>query len=201
MRLCTCVGQEPELLQSLGEAFTLKRKIMAPKQLSVALSSLVRLQLREGPIFDDVVPEIVRDIVGYTHQDLCLCLWAMAKASSKDWGRALNDLRLAARAQRLYREGNNSRSWQPQDVSMLLWSLSRLQWHAHPELMSRLTQHAVMECPKYSDSALLITLLSLARMNYTQPPVPRADGQCWTVLRWGDPCPLLKFPIMGAQHD
>lgn len=157
-------AQEPELLQSLGEAFTLKRKIMAPKQLSVAFSSLVRLQLREGPIFGDVVPEIVRDIVGYTHQDLCLCLWAMAKASSKD-------LRLAARAQRLYREGNNSRSWQPQDVSMLLWSLSRLQWHAHPELMSRLTQHAVMECPKYSDSALLVTSLSLARMNFTQPPV------------------------------
>eukprot|EP00434_Breviolum_minutum_P019072 symbB.v1.2.016812.t1/scaffold1292.1/size223628/10 len=138
---------------------------MAPKQLSFSIFNLARLQVSEGPIFQEVVPEIVRDIVGYTHRDVCLCLWAMAKTSQKD-------IRLAARVQHLYREGNSSRTWNSSDVSMLLWSLSRLQWHAHPEFMGRLTQHAVLESHQYSDSALLVTCLSLARMNFTQPPVP-----------------------------
>jgi len=158
-------AQEPQVLQSLGEAFSAKRSRMAPKQLSFSIFNLARLQVSEGPIFQEVVPEIVRDIVGYTHRDVCLCLWAMAKTSQKD-------IRLAARVQHLYREGNSSRSWNSSDVSMLLWSLSRLQWHPHPEFMGRLTQHAVLECHKYSDSALLVTCLSLARMNFTQPPVP-----------------------------
>ncbi|CAK9083584.1 unnamed protein product [Durusdinium trenchii] len=129
-------AQEPELLQSLGEAFSIQRNSMAPKQLSSALMSLARLQLREGPLFNEVVPEIVRDIVGYSHRDLSLCLWAMAKAQQKD-------LRLAHRVQQLYCEGQNSRSLQPMDVSMLLWSFSRLQWHAHPELLGRLLGCAV----------------------------------------------------------
>ncbi|CAE8691878.1 unnamed protein product, partial [Polarella glacialis] len=155
--------KETGLVTNLGEAVASQLARCPPKQLAASLHSLAKLGLRQGPVFREAAPQIVRDIVGFTYRDLATCLWAFAKAGQKDTA-------LLSRVQD-FLKGQNLSRLAPADVSMLLWSYSRLDWELDPDLLSSFTHHAAVGCHNCSKTSLLVTCLALGRLGFARQPV------------------------------
>lgn len=147
----------------LTRIIRLNMSMCEPRTLATAMHCLVKLGLYDRPFFDDASQHIRQNMLAFNTQDCAICLWAFSKATHRD-------PRLFADMQVEFRRLKHT-EMTAQDVSMVLWSLSKAQVEMDQDLLSILSQNVVNNCWRFCHTSLLVTCLSFSRLGFARQPV------------------------------
>jgi len=154
---------DPGFFRGTSHALTAKLGQCLPGPLSSALHSFAKMDVKDNRLFREAARHIVRDLVAFRPRDLALSIWAVAKTMHRDGP-------LITAVQEDLKRHDVSQM-KPVDVSMVLWSFSRLDVGIDNDLLGSLTHYVAKFCRRFSQEGLLVTCLAFARLGFTQQPV------------------------------
>eukprot|EP00929_Paragymnodinium_shiwhaense_P086517 TRINITY_DN47016_c0_g2_i1.p1 TRINITY_DN47016_c0_g2~~TRINITY_DN47016_c0_g2_i1.p1 ORF type:complete len:1008 (+),score=256.97 TRINITY_DN47016_c0_g2_i1:134-3157(+) len=151
------------LFAGLSEAFVSSIQSFSPSQVATTLHSLAQAERLDHEVCKTAAPKIVMDLIGFKSRDLALSLWAFARISHRSapfYTAVQEDLRQQG-------VGGISR-FSPAAVSMILWGLSRIGGGLDPEVLASLTHYVASNCRDFPPTALIVTCVAFARLNFAQ---------------------------------
>jgi len=151
------------LFQGLAQASVTQMEDFSPRQLATMLHSLAKAGMHESRFYEYAAVQVPRTLLASEPRDLALVAWAFAKALHR------NEPMLSSLQEDIKRRHTSNMT--PADVSMILWSFTRLEVALDEELLGSLTHFVATGSRSFSSSAIIVTCLSFARLGFAQQPV------------------------------
>jgi len=152
----------PAFWESMSRIFVAQLPRCTPPQVATILHTFGKRGLQAEYVYASAAPQVVQNLLGSRPRDVVLCLWAFAKAMHLDPGlfsKAQEELKLSVS------------KLTPADMSMVLWSIGRVECHVDEALLSGLAHRISTECRGFPLVPLLVTCLAFARLGFAQQTV------------------------------
>lgn len=152
---------------SLQTVFVQKLHRCLPRSIANASHGFAAAGFMEHSTCKAVGKHVVNNMLAFQPRDVALCAWSLAKVSHQ------HKAFFHSVQEDLKRQNIGSSKLTPADVSMFLWSFSRVGLDLDPEVLSALAHYAAVHCSRddFSNTAVLVTCLAFARLGFAQQTI------------------------------